>query len=143
MDRSSATVKFSVNVGETSTEPCPICAEAALVLVTYVFGPTLPAFGRCVATLDELTAKGFSPTAVRYALLAGHPRKQLNFTWNGLEQAEESLRRMTDFLGRVEAIASGPAHPAVSARVKEAVDGFNAALSDDLNTAAGLAAIAR
>jgi hypothetical protein len=42
----------------TTTEPCPICADATLVLVTYVFGPTLPAFGRCVATLEELAALG-------------------------------------------------------------------------------------
>ena len=80
-------------------------------------------------------------SALRYILLSAYYRKQLNFTWNGLEQAEESLRRMTDFLGRVEAIPSGPAHPAVNARVKEAVTAFDAALSDDLNTAAGLAAI--
>ena len=94
-----------------------------------------------VYTVQDILDKGFRLSALRYILLSAYYRKQLNFTWNGLEQAEESLRRMTDFLGRVEAIASGPAHPAVSARVKEAVDGFNAALSDDLNTAAGLAAI--
>lgn len=43
-----------------TTEPCPICSDHQLVLVTYVFGPTLPAFGRCVANLKELTtlAKG-------------------------------------------------------------------------------------
>lgn len=39
-----------------TTEPCPICADHPLVLVTYVFGPTLPAFGRCVANLKELTS---------------------------------------------------------------------------------------
>lgn len=39
-----------------TTEPCPICADHELVLVTYVFGPTLPAFGRCVATLKELSS---------------------------------------------------------------------------------------
>jgi hypothetical protein len=35
-------------------ELCPISEDANLVLVTYVFGPTLPPFGRCVATLQEL-----------------------------------------------------------------------------------------
>lgn len=39
-----------------TTEPCPICEDHQLVLVTYVFGPTLPAFGRCIANLKELTA---------------------------------------------------------------------------------------
>jgi hypothetical protein len=37
-----------------TAEDCPICARQRLVLVTYVFGPTLPAFGRCVATAAEL-----------------------------------------------------------------------------------------
>jgi hypothetical protein len=37
-----------------TTEICPICEEASLVLVSYVFGPQLPPFGRCVATLAEL-----------------------------------------------------------------------------------------
>ena len=92
-------------------------------------------------TVQDVLDKGFRLSALRYILLSGYYRKQLNFTWIGLEQAEESLRRITDFLGRVEALASGPAHPEVGARVKEAVDAFNAALGDDLNTAAGLGAI--
>ena len=68
-------------------------------------------------------------------------RKQLNFTWTGLEQAEEALRRITDFLGRVEALTSGGAHAEVTARVTAAVDAFDGALRDDLNTAAGLGAM--
>jgi cysteinyl-tRNA synthetase len=85
--------------------------------------------------------KGFRLSALRYILLSGYYRKQLNFTWTGLEQAEEALRRMTDFLGRVEALTAAGAHPDVTARVKEAVDAFDAALGDDLNTAAGLGAM--
>ncbi|MFA5057790.1 MAG: cysteine--tRNA ligase [Opitutaceae bacterium] len=45
-------------------------------------------------TLDDLTAKGFSPMAVRYALLSGHPRKQLNFTGESLNEAEKNVRWM-------------------------------------------------
>jgi cysteinyl-tRNA synthetase len=94
-----------------------------------------------VYTVQDVLDKGFRLSALRYILLSGYYRKQLNFTWTGLEQAEEALRRITDFLGRVEGLAGGNAHPEVAARVKEAVDAFNAALQDDLNTAAGLAAI--
>jgi cysteinyl-tRNA synthetase len=43
-------------------------------------------------TLEDLAAKGFSPTAVRYALLSGHPRKQLNFTMESLHAAEGALK---------------------------------------------------
>ena len=94
-----------------------------------------------VHTVQDVLDKGFRLSALRYILLSGYYRKQLNFTWTGLEQAEEALRRITDFLGRVESLTSGNAHAEVAARVTEAVDAFDAALRDDLNTAAGLAAI--
>ena len=42
------------NVGTPLAEDCPICGEAAVVHVTYVFGPRLPANGRCPATETEL-----------------------------------------------------------------------------------------
>ena len=41
---------------EPSRLLCPICEEHHLVLVTYVFGPRLPASGRCVTSRDELRA---------------------------------------------------------------------------------------
>jgi cysteinyl-tRNA synthetase len=92
-------------------------------------------------SVQDVLDKGFRLSALRYILLSAYYRKQLNFTWTGLEQAEESLRRITDFLGRVEALTAPGAHPDVKARVTEAVAAFDAALRDDLNTAAGLGAI--
>jgi cysteinyl-tRNA synthetase len=45
-------------------------------------------------TLDDLKAKGFSPMALRYALLSGHPRKQLNFTLDSLHAADAALKNL-------------------------------------------------
>lgn len=42
------------NVGEESSRSCPICEEASVVLVSYVFGPRMPAHGRCITTRTEL-----------------------------------------------------------------------------------------
>ncbi|MDR2673287.1 MAG: cysteine--tRNA ligase [Opitutaceae bacterium] len=42
-------------------------------------------------TLDQLRDMGHGPMALRYALLAGHPRKQLNFTLDSLRAAEKNL----------------------------------------------------
>ena len=53
-----------------------------------------------VYTVPDIVAKGYRPSALRYLLLSSHYRKQLNFTWAGMEQAEESLRRIVDFLVR-------------------------------------------
>jgi hypothetical protein len=39
---------------EPTGRPCPICEAAQLVLVTYVFGPRLPAHGRCITSKPEL-----------------------------------------------------------------------------------------
>ena len=45
-----------------------------------------------VYTVPDILAKGYRPSALRYLLLSSHYRKQLNFTWAGMDQAEESLR---------------------------------------------------
>jgi hypothetical protein len=42
------------NLGESTSEPCPICEDEPLVLVSFAFGPRLPSHGRCVASRDEL-----------------------------------------------------------------------------------------
>ena len=98
-----------------------------------------------VFTLPMIVERGHRPSAVRYLLLSSHYRKQLNFTWAGMEQAEESLRRLVDFLARLDDVAGeaggGEPHEEIQRSVETARDRFAAALTDDLNTAAGLAAI--
>ena len=47
-------IRAARNVGEESSRTCPICEEAKVVLVSYLFGPGMPAHGRCVTTKDEL-----------------------------------------------------------------------------------------
>jgi hypothetical protein len=43
------------NVGEATCEPCPICDDGQLVLVSFAFGARLPAHGRCVTSRAELS----------------------------------------------------------------------------------------
>jgi cysteinyl-tRNA synthetase len=85
-------------------------------------------------TLDDLTAKGFSPMAVRYALLSGHPRKQLNFTLDSLHTAESALRTLYEMQVMMRAIASNNTDTRPSRRF----DPVFAALSDDLNLPSAL-----
>src|SRR5688572_8830222 len=94
-----------------------------------------------VYTLSDIVERGHRLSALRYLLLSSHYRKQLNFTWQGLEQAEESLTRLTDCLARLASLPAGEAHPAFAERVATARNGFDAALGSDLNTSAGLAAV--
>ena len=85
-------------------------------------------------TLDELTAKGFSPMAVRYALLAGHPRKQLNFTLESLHAAESALRTIRS----IHVVINDPRNQMAGDPVSHRFDGVFEALRDDMNTAAAL-----
>jgi cysteinyl-tRNA synthetase len=94
-----------------------------------------------VYTIDDILAKGQRASSLRYLLLSSHYRKQLNFTWAGLEQADESLRRIVDFLVRLDDLQGDERHPDITATVATAREAFKAALEDDLNTAAGLAAV--
>ena len=94
-----------------------------------------------VYTVPDIVAKGFRPSALRYLLLSSHYRKQLNFTWSGMEQAEESLRRVVDFLARLDGVTGAGEVGRDRSRGDKARDAFTAALESDLNTAAGLAAL--
>ncbi len=49
-------IRAARNIGTESRSGCPICQEAKLRLVTYVFGSRLPAQGRCVSTAKEMAA---------------------------------------------------------------------------------------
>ena len=92
-------------------------------------------------TVPDVVKKGFRPSALRCLLLSAHYRKQLNFTWAGLEQQEASLTRLTDFLARAERVTSEDSHPEVAARIDEARTAFTESMRADLNTAGALGAM--
>jgi hypothetical protein len=48
-------LRAASNCGQETREDCPICEEAKLVLVSYVFGSRLPPSGKCVTAPEELT----------------------------------------------------------------------------------------
>ncbi|PYR23877.1 MAG: cysteine--tRNA ligase [Acidobacteria bacterium] len=92
-------------------------------------------------TIPDVVIRGYRPSAVRYLLLSAHYRKQLNFTWASLGQAEEALRRLTDFLVRLGTVAREGASGDIAARVGQARRDFADAMQDDLNTAAALGVV--
>lgn len=93
-------------------------------------------------TLRDLLEKDCNPVALRYLLASVHYRRQLNFTADGLEQSRASIQRVNDFALRVREVADGtPGTEEVSSRVAVARERFEAAMDDDLNTSAALAAL--
>src|SRR5258708_610948 len=84
--------------------------------------------------LGDLLAKGYSAMAVRFALLSGHPRKQLNFTLDSLHAAESALNNLRRFReGLVSAAGAEKPEPNNSQLAL-----VLASLNDDLNTPAAL-----
>jgi cysteinyl-tRNA synthetase len=93
-------------------------------------------------TLRDLLAKGYKPSALRFALASVPYRRQLNFTFDGLQQATSAVERLRNFASRL-AQGKFPAgsRPRIAGRITQAADEFDAGLSDDLNTARALAAV--
>jgi len=93
-------------------------------------------------TLRDLIGKGYRPTAIRYLLASVPYRKQLNFTFDSLHQAQHSIERLRNFRHRltVEKFPAGE-NRELPARAQAARQAFEDALDDNLNTAEALAAI--
>jgi cysteinyl-tRNA synthetase len=91
--------------------------------------------------LPEIVERGYRPSALRYLMISTHYRKQLKFTWASLAQAEEALRRIADFLARLETLGNAEAHAATAERVASARAAFRTMLGSDLNTAGGLGVV--
>jgi cysteinyl-tRNA synthetase len=108
-------------------------------------------------TFQDLREQGYSPLAIRYLLLSVPYRKQLNFTFEGLQGAESTVERLRNFRRLISESVRSPhvsngssddGNPsdsdgvaAVSAAANTALEKFEAAMDDDFNTAAALAAI--
>ncbi|HYR90442.1 MAG TPA: cysteine--tRNA ligase [Terriglobia bacterium] len=93
-------------------------------------------------TLRDLIDRGYDPLAIRYLLVSVPYRKQLNFTFDGLDAARSSLDRIKEFLFRLKSSQfKAGRNPAISAALATATTQFDAALDDDLNTAKALAAV--
>jgi cysteinyl-tRNA synthetase len=56
-------------------------------------------------TLRDLLDKGYDAMEIRYLLISSHYRKLLNFTFDGLLQARQSLKRIKDFIFTLEGLS--------------------------------------
>ena len=93
-------------------------------------------------TFRDLKEQGYSPLAIRYLLLSVPYRKQLNFTFEGLQGAEATVERLRNFRTLVhDAKVRDGSNPAVAEQIRTQLAEFEAAMDDDMNTAVALAAI--
>jgi cysteinyl-tRNA synthetase len=94
-----------------------------------------------VYSVRDIIAKGHRASALRYLLLSTHYRKQLTFNWDGLDQAEAALTRLSDFVARLDTIRQGAGHQAIVDRVTKARAEVKAMIGHDLNVPGALGVI--
>jgi len=93
-------------------------------------------------TLRDLVLEGHKPSSIRLLLASVPYRNQLNFTFDGLDQATSNIDKLRNFKLR---LTSGTfpdgSNTALQQLAQETVDRFTSALNDDLNTAQAQAAV--
>ncbi len=94
-------------------------------------------------TLRDILDKGYCGRDVRWVLLGTHYRQPLNFTFQGCRDAQAALQRIDDFAYRLRQFSRSPEAglEEVQRRLEDAEKSFRAALEDDLNISAALAAL--
>ena len=93
-------------------------------------------------TLRDLLLLGHKASSIRFLLASVPFTKQLNFTFDGLKQAAQSVDRLRNLKSRLES-AKLPAgsNPKVQEAVATASKQMTDGLADDMNTAVAMAAI--
>ncbi|MCD6546952.1 MAG: cysteine--tRNA ligase, partial [Nanoarchaeota archaeon] len=92
-------------------------------------------------TLRDVLSKGYSAKAVRYLLMSAHYRSQLNFTFNGLKDAETTVNRLLEFMEKLDEIKGGKHNQNIPQLIEDVKKKFESAMDDDLNMPLALSAI--
>lgn len=93
-------------------------------------------------TLRSLVEKGFSPLAFRYLCMSVHYRSQMNFTLEALQDAENTVKSINDFVFRLGGGKTElPPNKKIQTALKEAKENFVKSINDDLDTPNAFAAL--
>ena len=90
--------------------------------------------------LKDVLDKGFSQKALRYLLISTHYRQKVNFTFQALEGAENTIKKFKEFLLKLSSVNEVKGSE-VSKTISKAKLTFEKAMDDDLNISGALAAI--
>ncbi|MBI3335532.1 MAG: cysteine--tRNA ligase [Candidatus Portnoybacteria bacterium] len=88
--------------------------------------------------LENLKEKGYSPLAFRLLCMQAHYRSKLNFTWESLKSAKESLARVENSVKNL--LIKGGKGVERNERFEDYFKKFIAAMDDDFNTPQALSA---
>jgi cysteinyl-tRNA synthetase len=88
-------------------------------------------------TVRDLYRRGVEPSVLRYELIKTHYRRNLNFTFKGLEDSAKDIARLRQIVSAHPDVKAGSA----SMQSTELEVAFAEALADDLNISAALGAL--
>jgi cysteinyl-tRNA synthetase len=92
-----------------------------------------------VFSLQDIEERGYSLLALRYFLISGHYRQNLNFTFEGLKAAENTLTKIHNFISQLKTVDNEKVH------VVEMLENFKSIfqkyMDDDLNISGALSVI--
>ncbi|MFO7710851.1 MAG: cysteine--tRNA ligase [Candidatus Woesearchaeota archaeon] len=91
-------------------------------------------------SVTDLINKGFSPLAIRYALLSVNYRLNMNLTFDSLHAAEKNIRKLNELKRYLES-RSGDENNLPEEKIEEFKTQFLEALNDDLNMSRALAVV--
>jgi cysteinyl-tRNA synthetase len=91
--------------------------------------------------VQQILDKGYAPRVLRYTLMAPHYRQNMNFTFDGLDAAKQSIARMENFLDSLGEASAATDHPALPGLNETAESEFRTALESDLNISGALGAV--
>jgi cysteinyl-tRNA synthetase len=96
-----------------------------------------------VYTIDDVGERGFEVRVLRYALIRGHYRQPLNYTWEIMSESRSALEKLDDLVVRLRRLAGEAEGDDGAEAVREAREAFERGLNDDLNMPEALAALFR
>jgi cysteinyl-tRNA synthetase len=99
-----------------------------------------------VYSIQDVLERGYQSRALRYALIRGHYRQPLNFTWEIVAEAKSALEKLDELAARLQRAESDPKGLAGEATagasiLSEACAKFENGMNDDLNVPKALSSL--
>ena len=95
-----------------------------------------------IITLESIVSSGFRADALRYLFVSSHYRSKLNFTWESIRHAENTLDRLNNFIERLPGYESDALDSEEIARlIRSTQERFEIEMDNDLNTPGAFAAV--
>ncbi len=92
-------------------------------------------------TLRDILDKGYDAKVIRYLLLSANFKHQLNFTFQSLDAAKNTVGSLFNFLNRLKDVKNNKSNSKVKGLIKKVQKEFSDAMDYNLNTNSALASL--